>query len=93
MGYNQSKQEQNNVAIAQTVTNEAIGQKVNYLEIVLIIISVAVVIVLLCLTRTQCKKRVRTWLRKEAAIATMSPPVVRVQTVQPPTVSHPTEVY
>lgn len=91
MGYNQSKQQQNNVAVAQSVTNEYIGQKVNYLEIVLIIIAVALGLVLLCLFRSQCKKRVRAWLRKEAAIVGVSPPVVKVHSVQPPTVAHHTD--
>lgn len=93
MGYNQSKPQQNNVAIAQTVSNEMIGQKVSSLEIIVIVFAVFLGILTIWFVRNQCKKRVRNWFQKEAVVAGWSPPMVKVQTVQPPTVPRNPEAY
>lgn len=94
MGYSQSKPEQqNNVAIAQTVSNETIGQHISYLEILLTGCAVVLGVVLLCYFRNGCKRSVRNWFRKEAAMVGLSPPVVKVHTVQQSTGTQGQDVY
>lgn len=82
MGYYHSKPQQNNVALAQSVSNENIGEKVNFMGIVLIVIAVVFGVLIIFMLKSQFKKRMRSWFRKEASAAICTtPPVVKVHTV------------
>lgn len=93
MGWGQSKPQQNNVALAQSVSNETMGQRVGVLEIMVIVCAVLMGVLILYLIRGQCKKRVRGWFQKEAVAAGWSLPVVKVQAVPPPTIPRNPDVY
>lgn len=87
MGFGQSKEQQNNVALAQTVTNNELADTVNLNEILLIVIMVLLGIFVLHVLRSQCNKAFN-GVMKNQQMAYMVPtggslPVVKVESPPP----------
>lgn len=92
MGFGQSKEQQNNIAVSQTVTNNELANQVNLNGIFLITIMVLLVIVVLHIVRNQCKNSLRGFFQNPQSQWVYSGPpagqnlsMVKVEPVQPPT--------
>lgn len=94
MGWGQSKSQEQNVAVAQAVaSSNNVEDKINNYGIILIVIVVLLAAMLVYALHTQCRRKVRGWLRKEVVGLGLTP-VIKVQPIpQQPQQQATTTVY
>lgn len=83
MGYGQSKEDTQNIAIAQVTTlSGQVDAKLNYVGIGLIVVGIIMSVIICYGVRAKCRRIATSWVRK--AVEKLPPTTVRVESTQRP---------